>query len=724
MNKEDIKAYFDLYVLNYQPYKDIPEYQAIIKTLIDFYFDHAYNSINLPFKQAFEQQFIPIEFYEKLLLSIGFPKKIISILTTKDKKILLHSFMDYNRYKGTIEQIRLVGEKFEEEVGIYELFIDLKDIIIPYYKLYTINGKNYFNLENVNLYNKLEPNDIIIINSVQYSITSKVENEEGYCRVYINKQYIGENLTVEDFIVKRWAFIPESLYIAPNVNKVTDYFDYEKIYQGTKQYFVSAEFLTANYNNENLVLPIKSNLLFLDYKKYREINVFNNLLAAIFLKEYYDRRLVITFEEDKQYLISLGRLVKLWYYILFKFYNYNIVDSSPINVLSLDITDVNFDYTVSDISVLVNGKTDLNNNIIELGYKHLKDTDDFSKFYFEKITSKFTTYNHISRDISLEEYELLLENEVGIDLIDYLKNRISNSSSEYKEYEYNFILDEIYNSLINWSIFESERNETEGKLISNNIGYFLKTLSFISYPISMSPTYNLLMFLKPYHVELIKEITEGLYIKDLSNSTIPNTDKLKRYYLNFLRASTLSISDDILQTVIYNNVTNNVKDGFNSDSAIVTHGRLYSINQLINTLNKVSADLFELLVMYERESIAQPHSIRANHSIYPVIRSLVFVISNGFQIITQLNKDLNIVKSNINYKFIDYVEKIVVPIISNKFLNRIDMQDFDTSGYVNSDLDIDLNVVINDIRNYTNEFKLLNSPLKTNSLLSHSYNLI
>ena len=720
MNKEDIKAYFDLYVLNYQPYKDIPEYQAIIKTLIDFYFDHAYNSINLPFKQAFEQQFIPIEFYEKLLLSIGFPKKIISILTNKDKKILLHSFMDYNRYKGTIEQIRLVGEKFEEEVGIYELFIDLKDVVIPYYKLYAINGKDYFNLENVNLYNKLEPNDIIVINSINYSIIRKSVNEEGYYRVYINKQYIGENLAVEDFTVKRWAFVPEALYVAPNINKVTDYFDYEKIYQGTKQYFVSAEFLTANYNNENLVLPIKSNLLFLDYKKYREINVFNNLLAAIFLKEYYDRRLVITFEEDKQYLISLGRLVKLWYYILFKFYNYNIVDSSPINVLTLDITDVNFDYTISDINTLVNGKTDSNDNIIEFGYNNLKDTDDFSKFYFEKITSKFTTYDHISRDISLEEYELLLENEVGVDLIDYLKNRISNSSSEYKEYEYNFILDDIYNSLITWSIFESEQSN-EGKLISNNIGYFLKTLSFISYPIAMSPTYNLLMFLKPYHVELIKEITEGLYVKDLGNSTMPNTDKLKKYYLDFLRASTLSISDNILQTVIYNNINNTV-DGINSDSAIVTHGRLYSINQLINTLNKVSADLFGLLVIYERESIAQPHSIRANHNIYPVIKSLVFVISNGFLFIKQIIKDLNIV-SDTFYQTINYDERSVLNILY-KSINFIEMQDFDTSGYVNSDIDIDLNVVINDIRNYTNEFKLLNSPLKTNSLLSHSYNLI
>ena len=720
MNKEDIKAYFDLYVLNYQPYKDIPEYQAIIKTLIDFYFDHAYNSINLPFKQAFEQQFIPIEFYEKLLLSIGFPKKIISILTTKDKKILLHSFMDYNRYKGTIEQIRLVGEKFEEEVGIYELFIDLKDVVIPYYKLYAINEKNYFNLENVNLYNKLEPNDIIVINSINYSIIRKSVNEEGYYRVYINKQYIGENLAVEDFTVKRWAFVPEALYVAPNVNKVTDYFDYEKIYQGTKQYFVSAEFLTANYNNENLVLPIKSNLLFLDYKKYREINVFNNLLAAIFLKEYYDRRLVITFEEDKQYLISLGRLVKLWYYILFKFYNYNIVDSSPINILTIDITDVNFDYSISDINTLVNGKTDLYGNVIEFGYNNLKDTDDFSKFYFEKITSKFATTYHISRNISLEEYELLLENEVGVDLIDYLKNRISNSSSEYKEYEYNFILDEIYNSLITWSIFESENGE-EGKLISNNIGYFLKNLSFISYPIAMSPTYNLLMFLKPYHVELIKEVTEGLYIKDLGNSTILNTDKLKKYYLDFLRASTLSISDDILQTVIYNNINNTV-DGINSDSAIVTHGRLYSINQLINTLNKVSADLFGLLVIYERESIAQPHSIRANHNIYPVIKSLVFVISNGFLFIKQIIKDLNIV-SDTFYQTINYDERSVLNILY-KSINFIEMQDFDTSGYVNSDIDIDLNVVINDIRNYTNEFKLLNSPLKTNSLLSHSYNLI
>jgi len=684
MNKEDIKNYFDLYVLNYQPYKNIPEYQSIIKTLVDFYFDHAYNSINLPFKQAFEQQFIPIEFYEKLLLSIGFPKKIISILTNKDKKILLHSFMDYNRYKGTIEQVRLVGEKFAEDVGIYELFIDLKDIIIPFYKLYAINGKNYFNLENVNLYNKLEPNDIIVIDSITYSIVEK-RVTAGVYRIYLNKEYIGENLEVEDFVVKRWVFIPEALYIAPNVTKLTEYFDYEKIYQDTKRYFVSAEFLTASYENENLVLPIKSNLLFLDYKKYQEINVFNNLLAAIFLKEFYNSKIVITFEEDKQYLITLGRLVKLWYYILLKFYNYDLIDSSPNNVLTLDITDVNFDYAIfDDIHEKLEFRNTNSMSRLIGEYNNLKDSDEFSQFYYDKITSKFRNVDQVSRDISIEEYELMLENEVGIDLITYLKNRLSNSTSEFREYEYNFILDEIYNSLITWSIFESE-SVNGNKLIPRYIGYLLKNLSFINYPIDMSPTYNLIMFLKPYHVELINEITEGVYVKDIGNSLLLNAEK-NRLFLSFLRASTLAVSDNILQTVIYNNVSTD-NDNFNLDSAITTHGRIYSITQLIRSLNIISANLFKLLVIYERESIAQPHSIKAIHNIYPVIKSLVFAISNGFLSMEKTHTTINELNTFIN--------------------NTIMMIDDDTSGYVNNNIDIDLN-----------------SPLKTNILISHDYNLI
>ena len=60
-----------------------------------------------------------------------------------------------------------------------------------------------------------------------------------------------------------------------------------------------------------------------------------------------------------------------------------------------------------------------------------------------------------------------------------------------------------------------------------------------------------------------------------------------------------------------------------------------------------------MLVTYERESISQPHSIRADHNIYPVIKSLVFVISNGFVFINKIIKNINEVNSNINNKFIE-----------------------------------------------------------------------
>lgn len=691
MNKEDIKEYFELYVLNYQPYKDIPEFQAIIKTLIDFYFDHSYNHINLPFKQAFEEQFIPVEFYDSLLLSIGFPKKIISMLVAKDKKILLHSFMDYNRYKGTIDQLRLVGEKFNEEVGIYELFIDLKNINIVNQKLYTIHDQYYFNLEDVRLYDQLEINDLLLIDNNEYIIQDKRYEDNNY-RIYLDKIYIGSDYIIEDFTLKRWVFIPEPIYIAPSVVPISTYLDYERIYQDTKRYFVSTEFLTASHKSENLVLPIKSNLLFLDYKKYQDVNSFHNLLAAIFLKEYYSERLVIFFR-DGDYSISLGRLYKLWYYVLMKFYNYDFVDKTPVNIISLDTSNPNFDYVIGDVKKLLEE------------YDNLKDSAGFSIFYHKYITDKLYITDHEDSSISFEEYRIVLENEIGIDLINYIDNRIDSSSSEIKIYECNYILDEIYNSLLTWSILSKNEN------IGGNIGYFLKIFSFITYPITMSPTYNLIMFLKPYHVELIKEISEYLKIRDIGNSAIVKSS-IREFTIKMLQASTLTLSEEILQTITYNT---NLTD--NAENALITHGRLYHINQLIKTLNIVVADLFNFSVEYIREIVNQPNSIHVVFELQPIIKSLVFALSNASLIVEQ-NKIENI-------ELLNSLENLVINFKKQSQINTISISpttinliDIDSSGYVFSDLDLSINLKTYD------DSTLLNSPLKTTNVITHSYNLI
>lgn len=696
MNKEDIKEYFEMFVLNYQPYKDIPEYQAIVKTLIDFYFDHSYNHINLPFKQAFEQQFIPIEFYNNLLLSIGFPKNIVSLLVEKDKKILLHSFMDYNRYKGTIDQLRLVGEKFGEDLGIYELFIDLKEINIVNQKLYTIHNQYYFNLEDVRLYDQLEINDSLLINNDEYIIRDKRYEDEHF-RVYLDKIYNGSDYIFEDFMLKRWVFIPEPLYVSPNIAPVVTYLDYERIYQDTKRYFVSTEYLTASHKSENLVLPIKSNLLFLDYKKYQDVNSFYNLLAAIFLKEYYNERLVIFFRNG-DYSISLGRLYKLWYYVLMKFYNYEIVDDTPTNIVSLDITNPNFDYVINDVEKLLKE------------YESLIDSSGFSIFYHKYITDKLYITDHQSSNISFEDYRLILENEIGTDLINYIDNRIETSSSDIKIYECNHILDEIFNSLITWSVIA--KNENIGK----NINYFLKILSFITYPLSMSPTYNLIMFLKPYHVELIKEISEYLKIRDIGNSAIVKSS-IKDFTLKMLQASTFTMSEQILQAITYNT---NLND--NAENALIIHGRLYFLSQLIKTLNIVAADLFNVSLEYIREIVNQPNSIHVVFELHPIIKSLVFALSNANIILIQNKKEI--------VNIIDKLDNILINLRPQSQINTISISptiinliDIDSSGYVFSDLDLSINLKTYD------DSTLLNPPLETNKLkttnvITHSYNLI
>jgi len=681
MNKEDIKNYFELHVLNYQPYRDISEYQAIIKTLIDFYFDHSYNAINLPFKTAFEEQTIPVEFYNNLLLSIGFPKYIISNLTNKDKKILLHSFMDYNRYKGTIEQLRLVGTKFSEDVGIYELFIDLREIEINYYHIYTFNNADYFNLESVKLYDNLELNDIFTINGVEYSINDKVLTDDGIYRVYIDRLYSGENLSIRNFKVKRWVFLPEAIFTANGIQPPPEYFNYVSIYRDTKRYFVSPEYLTGLYRNDSLVLPIKSNLLFLDYKKYREVNTFYNLLAAIFLKSFYNERVIIYFGEGA-YSTTLGKLYKLWYYILMKFYKYDFVDQSPINIVSLNISNPNFEYTIEDIPNLLNEYKKVTE--YDSVKKNNISTPEYSKYYFRTISSKFLTETrNITINLTLDEYKVILENEVSISLISYIDNRIETCGSELKDYEYTLILDEIYASLVTWSI------QSGNSKISENIGYFMKNLSFISYPIAMSPTYNLIMFLKPYHVELITELHEYLQIKDIANSAIPDSTFVKLGIISFLKASALSLSEQLAHTVIYNNITPTNIDDMGAESLTVTHGRIYKLHQLIKTLNQVNTDLYKLSVEYVEEIIAQPNAIHVIFKLYPIIRDLVFAISNARLDIIKTNKNILNIINNIN-QFIDIINSDETLASHHITIPPITITDFESSAYVNSNMNSDL----------------------------------
>lgn len=672
--------YFEKYVKNYQPYKDLPEYQAIVKTLLDNYFNISYSEINKPFKVAFEEQIIPVEFYDNLLLSIGYPQSIVNIFTKKDKEILIKSFMDYNRYKGTIEQLRLVGEEFKESIGIYELYIDKKEILIPHYTIKIKNNIIY--ASNETIFNALLINDILIINDVEYKIITKhLDN----LTLVLDKQ-IDNNIELIHFNVIRWVFVPSVVYLAPNVEQINTYLDYDKIYQQAPRYFVDINQIQSLYETDDIILPIKSNLLFLDYRKFDEVNTLYNLFSAIFLKTYYNDRLVVYFK-DGEYSITLGRLYKLWYYLIMKYYNtdYNTNVVGNVNAMSFYVDSPDLDYNINDI------------NIILQEYNTIKTTSDFHKFYYKYISNVFQSNPVLDGPSEkLEVFDLVMRSEVGDDLIEYIDNR----TKDYK-YEFNFILDEIFNSIITWSILSNDKD------IQDNLKYFTNNLSSINYSIDLSPTFHLINFFKPYHVDLIDQATRFIKINDIGNSAILNFSKL--FSVETILATTLNIYNLISQSIQYN--TYNSLHVLSTIKKFGLNANKQETNLIIDTNNRES-------ILFNEESVVNLLTNLFENNVNLINKTNISTIVNTINTYNYFMKQMIYLSTDIHEHIVNYVKdtpvslvddylitltecfKTVVSVVDNNFksilLNNLFKVIVSDDSIANTIIKKDNNITIND----------------------------
>ena len=646
MNITDLRNYFEKYVSAFQPYKNIPEYKILINTLLEYYVNDSYNNINSPFKSAFEKQELPVEFYDNLLLSIGYPKELISKFSLSDKEVLLKSFMDYNKYKGTIEQVRLIGSEFKEPIGVYELFIDFRKININYYEYHLVNGLDRFVTYDHAAWDLIEEYDLFTVDGLEYVVTSKfydIDNVEFYLN--LDKVYNGETQIIQDFTIQRWVFIPNPIYIANDIEQKVEYFNYNEIYLKTNKFFISLDNLMNEYAHNNLLLPIKSNLLFLDYNKYREVSTIYNLFSTIFLKDFYNERLVIYFK-DGNYSTSLGKLYRLWHYIIMKHHNFDFNHVSNISVL-FDPESSGFTYTIDDIPT------------IEQEYSEIETTNDYSLFYYNYISSKLEPEIFVDKTYTFNQYELILKNNIGVDLIDYIDDRINNITTDSEGYEYNTILTEIYNSIITWSVL------TDNSQIKDNIHYFLNNLSTINFPIDLSPSYNLLLFYKPYHVELIAEMSESLRVTDTGDSAI--LDFKKTLFLYLTRSSSLENSEFLL---------NHIKYKFQDGYTVLSNNSNYYVNyfkELLYTIEYLS----KFYLKSEYETTNQPISTKHLNTVLLNIKANIYAISKSVLEVSLNKKEILDILHTINVTVFNYIKEIYTDVIetSNFSINQDEQYD-------------------------------------------------
>ena len=417
MQIDDLKEYFDLFIINYLPHKDKDLYKQVSNFLLDYYYSHTYESIPESFKSAYEQQIIPIDFYDYLLMSNGFPDYLIQKLNIEDKTILLQSFMDFNVYKGTLYSLRKVSDTFNDTFSIYELFVD------------------------------------------------------------------------KDTETNTWVFKPYLVYKNPEVTKVlTESLSWDVIANKTKHFLISKDTL----NESDMLLPIKTNLLLLDYHNVHEFTYVMDIYISTILN-YFKNYTMILYLKGGEYKTNIITFYRLWYYILNKLYGV----SYPAVIGNFTYFDYSIDPFPIDLSDLPQ---------IKVEYDAIKDQATCRAFEVKY----FNLFRSVVNNPAIDSTQIELECQYLIpnDLYEYVNTSMESDPT-------NNIIDELYNSLITW--FYSL------KTIYDDYKYFFQVfasqLPLIQTKIEDSTTFLLINHLKPYHVELVlKDLCASLKVDDKFNN--------------------------------------------------------------------------------------------------------------------------------------------------------------------------------------------------------------
>jgi hypothetical protein len=465
MKYEDLVEYFELYVEEYKPHKDDKLYKGIVSFLHGYYFKHSYETIPEAFKTAFEGQKIPPEFYDILLLSNGFPKSLLEKLQFSDKFILLSSLMDYNIYKGTVKCFQKVAANFNNNLNIYELFLDYRNIA-------------------------------------------------------------GETSQP----VYDWVFVPYPIFIDPDMKKqeLKETFEFDRIYNGTPHFFVNRDQLNEMRERDDLLLPLKTNLILLDQTLVEKVSPLLSLYFSITLAHFKNERMILYFEEG-QYSINLERLYKLWYYIIFKWYGKDptkFTTPSPANLLSIDKAGVAYDIT--DIDAIQAEYDNLSFIAPDSGEK-------IRLFYKEKIEDVFNQFHTTPKEYTQDEWTNIFKEELGKSLIEYVDGRIDNIGvGGDVTVETNKLLSDIYNSVVTWSVVSDDPDVTK------YFHHFLDMLSLLMVQPEDTPSFMVMNFLKPFHVEMTGQGRIKHEVNDKFNSVL--MDEQLDFVVKMARASLNNMS--------------------------------------------------------------------------------------------------------------------------------------------------------------------------------------
>ena len=539
---ENILEYFDKYVKSFTPYRDKPVYRAFIEFIIKNFVDIIYNIQPKDFKDLYEDQVITTSLIDLLLVSIGLPENLINTLTTATKLIIMKSFSDFERYKGTIKFVKTVGSNVNDNISYYELYTDFDptlenppgSYLVPIQKKYLPNNSYFlldtpendyyvwFNIDGKGKDPKLSDKFgiEIPINSrydTNKSITQKIILElnltndfnvninsndlleinlvkSGYCGGFNRgTTQLSYTMLVEPKDNGDWILRPKPIFIHPGMEQNTNTIRYEEAYNKIPNLLISVEQLNNLKRLNEIVLPIKTNILLLDYSSSISDNQLNKLFFTIIMDRIGDDYLTLYLSDESAstYTTTYKTLIYFWYFLIQLYYN------TP-------LPNIQFNQYVVMGSVYSSNLTVEDIPKIEDEYNKAQTRDEILDFYKKYFIDEYSRpFSSIQNTISgMKETAKRLDPQ----LYKYINKRINDS--EDQKYEIQLILDEIYASLT-----LSYRQYSSDPILYKYIHLVDSNITLISTDIKNTDSYKLIKELKPFHTDLL-ELSSNKFVID------------------------------------------------------------------------------------------------------------------------------------------------------------------------------------------------------------------
>lgn len=303
-------------------------------------------------------------------------------------------------------------------------------------------------------------------------------------------------------INKHWIFKPKCIY-NNEANSIIDYeLSFDEINNAIPTFLLNQYYLDNLNTNNDIILPLKTNLLLLDYGNFSETSIMNDLMVSAFLKEYEDY--TIEFSLNLTFFdLSISTITSLWFYLVSVYFDYTWL---PFNRQFMLHYDKNNFLNIQDIETIINELSNLDLD----SSTNRSDMDNFFSMYLH---NNFFNYRQVNLPVTLENLRTFLYN-INRELILFIDEQIKEKENISK------LLAELY------YILERHINNNTNNLFKKYGIRWLLYLPQLINNITQTPEYKLINEIKPYHVDLVKNELSGVTIDDKFNSMTMNSNGL------------------------------------------------------------------------------------------------------------------------------------------------------------------------------------------------------